>query len=265
MKKIAFVGAGQMGGAFLEGLAAAGKFELAFVEPNEARAKELAAKSGAKALPDAKAAVEFAEAVVLAVKPQVFPAVAPALAKALEGTKGKTVVSLMAGVKRSKLREALGDAPTLVRVMPNLPLTVGAGAVAVAKDEVPADVLKGVIALFSEVGSAMAVAERQMDAVTGLSGSGPAWVFQFVEGMAAGGVQAGLSRAVAEELALATIEGSVKMLRRGLGSTGDLTAKVCSPAGTTVYGLNVLEKAGFRGALMDAVVAAAERSAELGK
>ena len=263
MKKIAFVGAGQMGGAFLEGLAATGKFECAFAEPNDARAEELSKKTGAKRMSVADA-VAFADVVVLAVKPQVFPAVAPALAKALEGTKGKTVVSLMAGVKRSKLREALGDAPTLVRVMPNLPLTVGAGAVAVAEDEVPADVLQAVIALFSEVGSAMAVAERQMDAVTGLSGSGPAWVFQFVEGMAAGGVQAGLSRAVAEELALATIEGSVKMLRRGLGSTGDLTAKVCSPAGTTVYGLKVLESAGFRGTLMDAVVAAAERSKELG-
>ena len=100
--------------------------------------------------------------------------------------------------------------------------------------------------------------------MTGLSGSGPAWVFQFVEGLAAGGVQAGLARPVAEELALATIEGSVKMLRAKMGGTGDLTAKVCSPAGTTVYGLKVLESAGFRGTLMDAVVAAAERSKELG-
>ncbi|MBO7131403.1 MAG: hypothetical protein J6V65_04595, partial [Fibrobacterales bacterium] len=138
------------------------------------------------------------------------------------------------------------------------------GSVAVASDDVPTETVDEVVGLFGHVGSAMAVPESQLDAVTGLSGSGPAWVFQFVEGLAAGGVQAGLARPVAEELALATIEGSVKMLRAKMGGTGDLTAKVCSPAGTTVYGLNVLENAGFRGTLMDAVVAAAERSKELG-
>ncbi|MBO7500628.1 MAG: pyrroline-5-carboxylate reductase [Fibrobacterales bacterium] len=263
MKKIAFVGAGQMGGAFLEGLAATGKFECAFAEPNDARAEELAKKTGAKRMPVADA-VAFADVVVLAVKPQVFPKVAPEVAAALAKTSGKTVVSLMAGIQRAKLRAALGDGAVLVRTMPNLPLVVKGGAVAVASDDVPAEIVDEVVGLFAHVGSAMAVPESQLDAVTGLSGSGPAWVFQFVEGLAAGGVQAGLARPVAEELALATIEGSVKMLRAKMGGTGDLTAKVCSPAGTTVYGLKVLESAGFRGTLMDAVVAAAERSKELG-
>jgi len=176
----------------------------------------------------------------------------------------RTVVSLMAGISTAKIREVLGPGYAVVRTMPNLPLTVGKGAVAIASDGLAPELVREVQELFAAVGTAVVVREAQLDAVTGLSGSGPAWVFQFLEGMIQGGVKAGLPRDLAEQLTYATVEGSMALVRAGGENPAALTAKVCSPGGTTIHGLHALEQAGFRSALMDAVEQATERSRVLG-
>jgi pyrroline-5-carboxylate reductase len=205
-----------------------------------------------------------ADVMVLCVKPQSFGSAAQALRESLEhcAARKPLVVSIMAGVPKAKVLEGLGLESGVIRVMPNIALTVGKGTVAIASDGASDAELALAESVFAPCGACVRVGESQMDAVTGLSGSGPAFVFQFAEGLAMGGVQAGLPYSVAMALALSTIEGSVAMLRNG--APGPLTSMVTSPAGTTVAGLAELEKGAFRGALMQAVNAAAARSRALG-
>lgn len=282
MEKIAIIGGGQMGGALLRGLALKGGRKLAIVETDSTRAKALCGETTAEQFDSIREAMGWADAIILAIKPQVFPAIAPELmeSRALYSKEGKVIISLMAGISLQQIRVAMGkradytslltedaldeDSTVVVRTMPNLPLIVGAGAIAIANDGVPPKVLKQIVELFNSVGSAITVPESLLNAVTGLSGSGPAWVYQFIEGLTAGGVKMGLPREIAEELALKTIEGSVQMIRAGHGSAPELTSKVTSPGGTTVHGLHVLESGGFRGMLMEAIEAATWRSHELG-
>jgi len=174
------------------------------------------------------------------------------------------IVSIMAGVTLLTLRTAL-KIKNIVRTMPNIAITVAKGTVAIAEDGVEESVLQTVEFLFSTCANTVRVLENQMDAVTGLSGSGPAFVFQFIEALVMGGVKAGLKRDSAMKLALSTIEGSIEMLKNSKLNPGELTANVCSPAGTTIAGVQELENKAFRGAVMAAVEAAAKRSAELGK
>ncbi len=286
MEKIAVIGAGQMGGALLRGLALKGEYQLALLESDLPRGKAVARETAARQFTSVREAGEWADAVVIAVKPQVFSALSREMMECCStaSRKSKVVISMMAGITLQQLRTSIGikdnvsfsikeereqfnqnDSLVVVRVMPNLPLVVGAGAIAVADDGVPPKVLQKVLALFNSVGSTVSVSESLMDAVTGLSGSGPAWVFQFIEGLVSGGVKMGLPRQTAEELVLKTIEGSVKMIRSGAGSAANLTDKVSSPGGTTLHGLQVLETSGFRGVLMKAVEAAALRSHQLGR
>ncbi len=270
-KKIFFIGAGNMGGAILCALTEGGYPARAvfFQEPNEEQADRIADRSKAKKVLSFHEGFSEADVVFLCLKPQIFSKISATLRDALASSeKTPIIVSIMAGVTVEALREAFSsskDELHIVRTMPNIAVTVKKGVVAIAADGVEDSVLRTVEFLFSQCAATFRVSENQMDAVTGLSGSGPAFVFQFVEALAMGGVKMGLTRELAMKFALCTVSGSAEMLGKSKFSPSELIANVCSPAGTTITGIQELEDRAFRGAVMAAVEAAAERSAELGK
>ena len=199
---------------------------------------------------------------VLSVKPQILETVAAGLKGRLGS--GVVIVSILAGVPVARLRAAFGS-ERVVRVMPNLALTVGAGASAFATDGLSAELLQIVRDLLAPTGEVVEVLESQLDAVTGLSGSGPAYVLKFLMALEDGGVLAGLPRTVAHRLALATVAGTVKLAQESGQEWDVLRGLVTSPGGTTIHGLKSLEDNGFASAVMSAVMAATDRSKELGR
>ncbi len=254
-----------MGGALARGLASArilsapGDLWLYDVRREAAEALQATLKASVADLPDD--AIANSDLCVLAVKPQVFQK-NPAMFR--PAASGKIFVSIMAGVTSASLRTALGDDCRVVRAMPNLPLSVGQGATAIEADGHDEETLAKVEALFRSSGTTVRVSAAHMDAVTALSGSGPMYCFEFLEGLMAAGVKLGLSREVAETLALQTLKGSLALLESTDETPSQWTRKVCSPGGTTIHALHELERKGFRGILMSSVEAAAVRSRELG-
>ena len=199
----------------------------------------------------------------VAVKPQSVSSLLGEVAT--EITEKHLVVSIAAGVRISTIETALKSKRRIVRVMPNTPCLVGAAASGIAAGGAAnADDLQTVVKLFESVGVARVVPEELLDAVTGLSGSGPAFVFAMIEAMSDGGVRAGLPRETATALAAQTVMGAGKMVLETGEHPAMLKDAVASPAGTTIAGLSVLERSGVRGAFIDAVFAAAQRSKELG-
>jgi pyrroline-5-carboxylate reductase len=212
---------------------------------------------------DNKSVCRSADLLVIAVKPQAVAGLLSDVASEINGR--HLIVSIAAGVTIAKIEHLLGGSRRIVRVMPNTPCLVGAAAsgIAAGPAATPED-LATVVKLFESVGVARVVPESMLDAVTGLSGSGPAFVFAMIEAMSDGGVRAGLPRETATALAAQTVLGSAKMVLETRQHPGDLKDAVASSAGTTIEGLSVLERAGVRGAFIDAVYAAAKRSKELG-
>lgn len=264
---IGFLGSGQMATALAGGWAKAGLLDVGksrSADPYpEARAKFEKA-TGIKASEANCDVAAACDVLVLAVKPQVMPAVLAELKPAL-GAK-HLVISIAAGVTLRTLADGLGEKTRLVRVMPNTPCLVGASATVYSPGATTtADDVELVGTLFGSVGKAFRVTEPLLDAVTGLSGSGPAFVYVFVEALADGGVKCGLPRDVALALAAQTVLGSAKMVLETGQHPGTLKDAVASPGGTTIAGLHTLERAGFRAAAMDAVEAATKRSQELGR
>jgi len=207
-------------------------------------------------------AVRAGDIVVLAVKPQMLPAVLPEVAAALSAD--ALVVSIAAGVPLAVLERALPNA-AIVRSMPNTPALVGAGITAIAAgNRASEDDLADAESLLASVGYVVRVPEAQLDAVTGLSGSGPAYVFRMVEALIDGGEAAGLGREVAAQLAAQTVLGAARLLRESGEAPTTLRARVTSPGGTTEAGLAELEARGFHAALVAAVQRATERAHELG-
>jgi pyrroline-5-carboxylate reductase len=255
-----------MARALASGFARAGMLsgtDLLATEPYDA-----AWKSFAEAVPTAQRTesngqlASQADQVWLCVKPQAFGAVGAELRGKLKPD--SLVISILAGVSLERLSSELGHR-RVVRVMPNTPALVLAGASAFcATPEVSAEERRRVQNALSAVGTAHEVSESQMDAVTGLSGSGPAFVFVAIEALADGGVLAGLPRPLALSLATQTVFGAAKLASESGKHPGELKDQVASPGGTTIAGLATLEDRGFRGALIAAVAAAARRSAELG-
>jgi pyrroline-5-carboxylate reductase len=230
-----------------------------------AQAREAFRKeTGIPAREDNRAVVARSELVVLAVKPQHVPAVLAEVAPVLSAR--HCLMSIAAGVTLRQLAEQLGPSCRLVRVMPNTPCLVGASASAYAPAETATDDdVRLVDRLLGAVGRAIRLPEPSLDAVTGLSGSGPAFVYVMIEALSDGGVRMGLPRDVATLLAAQTVLGSARMvLETGL-HPGVLKDMVASPAGTTIAGLHALERGAVRATLMDAVEAATRRSAELGQ
>lgn len=266
-KKIAFLGAGNMAEALVKRLLAAGTAaaqEIVCAEPRPERRDELHARYGVAVTPSNVSAAREAEIVLLSVKPQTMDAVLDEIAPAVDGS--KLVVSIAAGVPIAAIARKLGPGVRIVRTMPNTPALVGAGATALARGPHASEAdLAQAVALFEAVGLAVVVEERLLDAVTGLSGSGPAFVFVAIEALADGGVKAGLPRATAMALAAQTVLGAARLVLETGEHPGRLKDQVTSPGGTTIEGVHALESAGFRAALIAAVDAAARRSRELGE
>ncbi len=264
---LGFLGAGKMATALAKGFIQAGLVAARQVmasDPSAAARAAFGRQTGAKITPSNRAVVKFAEALVLAVKPDQVASVLADIRQ--DFTRRHLLISIAAGVPVARLEAGLGSGARLIRVMPNTPALVGASATAFAlgKAAGPTD---GALAqrLFGAVGLAFQVKEPLLDAVTGLSGSGPAYVYLFSDGLSDGGVAAGLPRDVATRLAAQTVLGSAKMvLETGL-HPGALKDMVTSPGGTTIEGLHELEKGKLRGTLISAVRAATEKSKKLGQ
>lgn len=207
-----------------------------------------------------------AEVLLLAIKPQIFGVVAADLARMLEARSTPLLIlSILAGTPLSKLEAAFPYQP-VVRAMPNTPATVGAGITAIAPGtHAEPQHLMQARQIFEAVGEVVEVPEAAMDAVTGLSGSGPGYVALVVEALADGGVAAGLPRAIALKLALQTVKGTAQLLQESGQHPGALKDQVTSPGGTTIAGIAALERSGMRSALIDAVLAAYQRSQELSR
>ena len=259
-RALLIVGGGRMGEALLAGLLAAGRGadELVVAEVSAARRDELADAYPGVAVVEAPIAVESA---VLAVKPADVSRAAAAVAD----TGAARLLSVAAGVTTEAIEHAAGRRVRVVRAMPNTPALVGAGAAAICPG---ADAREQDLAWAEEVlgavGVVVRVAEKDLDTVTGLSGSGPAYVFLVAEAMVEAGVLGGLAREVAEKLAFQTLLGSARLLADRDSSPAALRAAVTSPGGTTAAGLRELERHGVRAAFLDAVMAATARSRELG-
>jgi pyrroline-5-carboxylate reductase len=264
---IGFLGAGKMATALARGWVKAG-----LVKPEHLLGSDLAEASratferevGARTTAFNPDVLKFANVVVLAVK----PGQVPTILKELRGQVNEKhlLVSLAAGVPLAKLEEGLTSGARVVRVMPNTPALVGASASAYALGRsATAEDGKLVAKLLGAVGLALEVPEPLLDAVTGLSGSGPAYVYLILEALSDGGVAAGLPRDIAARLAAQTVLGAARMaLETGL-HPGALKDMVTSPGGTTIEGIHELEKAGVRGALINAVRAAADKARKLGQ
>jgi pyrroline-5-carboxylate reductase len=254
------VGGGRMGEALLGGLIAAGRQpdSLAVAEVFEPRRRQLT-----EAHPGVTVVEEPVEAkgAVIAVKP---PDVPPAATKVADAG-AQRILSVAAGVTTETIETATSGRAHVVRAMPNTPALVGAGAAAISPGSTATDEdLSWAEDILSAVGIVVRVKEKQLDAVTGLSGSGPAYVFLIAEAMVEAGVLAGLARDTAQQLAFQTLFGAARLLQEQDADPAQLRAAVTSPGGTTAAGLRELERHGVRAALLDAVTAATERSTELG-
>ncbi len=266
-EKIGVIGAGKIGSAIARGVIRAGltaKENVMASDISDALRQAVAQELGIRTTANNGDLCEFADIVILAVKPQIVNPVAREIANKVGTT--KLLVSVAAGVPLARIEAGLAQGARVVRVMPNIPCVVGAGAAGFAGGaHATAADLEKVGAILNSFGVGMAVEERYLDAVTGLSGSGPAYVFLFMEALADGGVQVGLARDVALKLAMQTVYGAAKMALESHKHLGELKDEVTSPGGTTIAGLYVMEQRGFRGSVMDAVVNATRRSQELGK
>lgn len=262
--KLGFVGAGNMGKALIEGLLGQLSPEQITAVDLRPEALESLASLGVHTSVNATDAVNGQDLVILGLKPQIAAVVLKDLAVHLD--KNQTVVSMMAGVSTARIEELLPRDTPVVRVMPQTLVRLRAAACALcAGRSVAVEQMALVRSLFDLVGTTVEVSENQMDAVTGLSGSGPAWAYVVIEALTDGGVRAGLPRDVALQLAAQTLIGAGRLVLESGEHPAVLKDQVTSPGGTTAAGLHKLEEKGLRDALISAVQAAAERSAALGQ
>jgi pyrroline-5-carboxylate reductase len=262
---LAFLGAGAMGEALMRGLVSAQVYapaDIVAYDADCARVQSVAKSLGVRVAASPASLVEGAETLLLAVKPQVLTSALEPL-RELVG-ENQTVISIAAGVSTARIEDCFTQKVPVVRVMPNTPALIGAAASAIAPGQWATSThLAQAHRIFDAVGLAVDVDEKLLDAVTGLSGSGPAYVYVFIEALSDAGVRAGLPRDVATQLAAQTVMGSARMVLETGTHPGALKDMVTSPGGTTIAGLHTLEQNAFRGAVIDAVQAATQRSKEL--
>ena len=266
-QNIGFIGAGKMATALAKGFCRAGLVrpeDLLASDRMESCASQFAKDVGVRTTAFNPDVARFSNTLILAVKPDQVPEVLAEIKPVF--TENHLLISIAAGIPTSRIESLLGAGSRVVRVMPNTPALVGASASAytLGKHATPADG-EWVGALFSAVGLALQVKEGLLDAVTGLSGSGPAYVYAMIEALSDGGVADGLPREIATRLAAQTVLGGAKMVLDTGSHPGALKDAVTSPGGTTIEGLHQLEKGGLRGVLMSAVRAAADKSRRLGQ
>ena len=266
--RLGMVGGGVMGEAILARLIAQKTYlpeEILVSEPQSARRDYLQQQYQVKVTTDNKTAANASEVMILAIKPQVLDIVVASLVDAKPSKNQPLIISILAGVPLSKLSSAFPEYP-LIRVMPNTPAIIGAGMTAIAAGEsVTPEQMAIAKSIFTSVGQVVEVPEYQMDAVTGLSGSGPAFVAIAIEALADGGVAAGLPRAIAQQLAIQTVLGTAQLIQESKLHPAQLKDRVTSPGGTTIAGVAELESNGFRSTIIEAVFAAYQRSQELGQ
>lgn len=264
--RIGFLGGGNMAGALVAGLVGSKVVERDHIrvsEPRQERLAELAREHGVGVTASNTDVVKWANVVVLAVKPQALHGVLAECGGAIGSD--HLVVSLAAGVPIRTIEAGVGPGTRVVRAMPNTAALALAGATALASGtSATAADMDVARSLFDAVGKSVVLPEHQLDAVTGLSGSGPAYVMLFIEALADGGVKMGLPRDVALLLAAQTVHGAAKLLIESKQHPATLKDMVTSPGGTTISGLSVLELAGVRGSIIAAVEAATRRATELG-
>lgn len=265
---IGFVGGGRMAEALIQGIIKAGLFgpeQIVAADPDVNRRQLLSGQYGIKTFDEATEFIGECSTLVLAIKPQVMGQVLDSIKATIHA--GHLLISIAAGIPLAFMEARLSGCQChLVRVMPNTPALVQEGASALSPGCLATgDDMKKARAIFDAVGRTVVLAESYLDAVTGLSGSGPAYVFSFIEALIDGGVKVGLNRADAQLLVLQTVLGSVKLAMESNEHPAQLRAMVTSPGGTTIAGLHELARAGFSGIIMDAVEAATRRSKELGQ
>ncbi len=263
--KITFLGGGNMAEALVKGMLAADVAKSSQMIVTDSSVDRLAylKKYNVRTMTDNKEAVREAGIVLLCVKPQIIDTVLGEIASV--ANTAKLVISIAAGITISRIEKALTANPRIIRVMPNTPALVLAGAAGLAKgSSATNEDMALALEIFSAVGRAVVVDEKLMDAVTGLSGSGPAFVFTVIEALSDAGVKAGLARPLALELAAQTVFGSAKMVLESKEHPAKLRDMVTSPGGTTIAGMHELEKGKLRAVLLNAVEAAVTRSRELG-
>ena len=266
-KKICFIGSGNMAEALVRGLIRAGSAEAGDIETTDTRDEQLErfrASFGVRVSKDNRAAAKEAEVIILSVKPQTMNKALDQIASAIDPQ--KLVISIAAGVPIAAIEHKLGRGARIVRAMPNTPALVGAGATEIASGEHATDDDMAIAkALFDAVGITVTVEEGLIDAVTGLSGSGPAYLFLIIEALSDAGVKVGLPRYTAMKLAAQTVFGSARLQIETGTHPGQLKDQVTSPGGTAIAGLHTLEAGGLRTTLMNAVEAATNRARELGQ
>lgn len=263
--KIGFIGGGNMAEAFIKGLLNGGfpADDIHFFEPNETRRQMVEERYGVICEANNAELVTTSDIVVLATKPQILDKVLEDIVAVFNDN--KLLISILAGITTMTLEAGLGGLPRVVRAMPNTPALAGQGAAALCPGKNISQQDRRVAQhLFETVGIALWVEEGQMDAVTGLSGSGPAFVYTFIEALTSGGVQEGLRLDIAQALAVQTVVGAAHLVKETGEHPALLREKVCSPAGTTISAIRVLEERGLRAMMMEAVGAATRRSRELG-
>ncbi len=264
--RIAFIGAGRMASAIVRGLLEKEHYapgEIACTCGDDPTGPALAEQTGIQYLADITPALYEAEAVVLACKPQQFAAISAELA---EAARGKLILSILAGTPLSRLSEKFAHARNVVRTMPNTPGQIGAGVTAFAPLRELSDKDNAIVEnTLSSLGNFHEVDEVDLDAVTALSGSGPAYVFEFAAALREAGVNCGLDEGLADALAIDTLLGAAMLLAESEESPESLRDAVTSPGGTTAAALKVFEEGGFRDLVDQALAAAKARSLELAK
>ena len=266
LTSLGFIGGGQMAEALIRGISEAHLLpadKILLIEPTQKRRDFLLAQYQVQSVPTPQELCAQCEVLIAAVKPQMAEPILKEYASFLDDH--HLLISIMAGVTLETLGDFVGNSARLIRAMPNTPALVLTGATAFSPDaSATLSDCQIAMTLFQAVGSALQVPEQILDAVTGLSGSGPGYVFTFLEALIDGGVLAGLPRPGAEQLAIQTLLGSAFMALETKEHPAVLKARVTSPGGTTIAGIHALEQGGFRGLVMDAVQKASKRSKELG-
>lgn len=263
-KTIGFIGGGNMAEAILKGLLAGGvsAASILVAEPVPSRRDFLASEYGVEPHDENLDIARRADIIILAIKPQVAASALTGLEPAISAD--KLIISIMAGISTDFIEKTLTNGVRVVRVMPNTPALIQAAATAICPGrKATQQDMEIAREIFSRVGIVVTIPEKQMDAVTGLSGSGPAYVFAFIEALADAGVKNGLTRDIAAQLAVQTVVGAARMAAETGEHPALLREKVTSPGGTTIAALHTLENGRFRGLLMDAVDSACRRSQEL--
>jgi len=261
-----FIGCGNMGGAVARAVCrGVGPENVVLANRTLAKAEALAEALGCRAATNDVVAQDC-DVIFLGVKPQMMADMLAGITPILAKRSGRFVlVTMAAGLSMARVREMAGGAYPIIRIMPNTPVSLGAGMIQYCTSNVTAEEEAEFLKLMAPAGRLDAVPESLIDAASCVSGCGPAWVYQFIEALADGGVACGLPRAKAQEYAAQMVLGSAKLVLESGQHPGALKDAVCSPGGSTIQGVRVLEEKGLRGAVMDAVIASYNKTKEMGK